>query len=165
MWGLWYDHFEETPISFILTFVGASIRDIRNFRRWTGCRDHNLFAPGRVGRHTFFFWAKIDIPQFLTYFWGLLQLAKRLCPFKLYQNSVQGGMVDAKSYLTNAKTHHDEASQVTDLSPDLTTCDTERRSLAHPSSGSRPQEWNNRVRPSPALRQLWTFSGATWQTL
>ena len=48
-------------------------------------------------------------------------------------------MVDAKSYFTNAKTHHDEASQMTDLSPDLTMCDTERRSLVHPSSGSRPQ--------------------------
>ena len=40
-------------------------------------------------------------------------------------------MIDAKSYLTNAKTRNDEASQMTDLSPDLTTCDTERRSLAH----------------------------------
>ena len=88
---------------------------------------------------THFFWAKIDIPQNLTYFLSLLQLAKRLCPFKLYRNSVQGGMVDAKSYLTNAKTHHDEASQVTDLSFDLTTCDTERRSPTHRPSGSRPQ--------------------------
>ena len=34
---------EETPILFILTFVGASIRDIRNFRRWAGCRDHSPF--------------------------------------------------------------------------------------------------------------------------
>ena len=41
-------------------------------------------------------------------------------------------MVDAKSYFTNAKTHHDEALQMTDLSPDLTTCDTERRSPTPP---------------------------------
>ena len=68
------------------------------------------------------------------YFLALLQLAK-----KLYRNSVQGGMVDAKSYFTNAKTHHDEASRVTDLSPNLTTCDTERWSLAHPPSGSLHQ--------------------------
>ena len=74
-----------------------------------------------------FFSAKTDIPPKLTYFLVLLQLAKRLCPFKLYRNSVQGGMVDSKSYFTNAKTHHDEASRVTDLRPDLTTCDTERR--------------------------------------
>ena len=101
-----------------------------------------------------FFSAKINIPRKLTYFLVLLQLAKRLCPFKLYRNSVQGGMIDAKSYFTNAQTHHDDASQMTDLSPDLTTCDTERRSPAHPPSGSRPQGWNNRVRPSPALRPL-----------
>ena len=98
------------------------------------------FAPSRVGRHTFFCWAKIDIPQNLTYFLRLLQLAKRLCPFKLYRNSVQGGMVDAKSYLTNAKTHHDEASQMTDLSPNLTTCDTERRSLVQPPLARAPRD-------------------------
>ena len=50
-------------------------------------------------------------------FWALLQLAKRLCPFKLYRDSVQGGMVDSKSYCTVVKTHRDETSQVTDLSP------------------------------------------------
>ena len=88
---------------------------------------------------TFSFSAKIDIPRKLTYFLVLLQLAKRLCPFKLYRNSVQGGTVDSKSYCINAKTHRDGASQVADLSPDLTTCDTERRSPAHPPSGSRPQ--------------------------
>ena len=49
-------------------------------------------------------------------------------------------MVDAKSYFTNAKTHHDEASQVTDLSPDLTTCDTERRSLTHPPLARAPRD-------------------------
>ena len=48
-------------------------------------------------------------------------------------------MVDAKSYFTNAKTHHDEASQVNDLSPDLTTCDRERRSLAHPPLTRAPR--------------------------
>ena len=52
---------------------------------------------------------------------------------------MQGGMVDAKSFYTNTKTHHDEASQMTDQSPDLTTCDMERRSLAPTPSGSRPQ--------------------------
>ena len=53
----------------------------------------------------------------MTHFLLLLQLAKRLCPFKLYRDSVQGGMVDSKSYCTNAKTHRDEASHVTELSP------------------------------------------------
>ena len=86
-----------------------------------------------------FFSAKTDMPPKLTHFFVLLQLAKRLCPFKLYRNSVQGGTVDSKSYCINAKTHRDGASQVADLSPDLTTCDTERRSPAHPPSGSRPQ--------------------------
>ena len=42
--GLWHDRLEETPIPFILTFHGASIRAIRNFRRWAGCRDHNLLT-------------------------------------------------------------------------------------------------------------------------
>ena len=46
--GLWYDRFEETPIPFILTFDGASIRAIRNFRRWAGCRDHNLFLESQA---------------------------------------------------------------------------------------------------------------------
>ena len=64
-----------------------------------------------------FFSAKIDIPRKLTYFWALLQLAKQLCPFKLYRDSVQGGMVDSKSYCAVVKTHRDETSQVTDLSP------------------------------------------------
>ena len=91
-----------------------------------------------IGTH--FFPAKTDIPQNLTYFLSLLQLAKRLCPFKLYRNSVQAGMVDAKSYVTNAKTHHDEASQITDLSPDLTTCVTERRSPAHPPLAHAPRD-------------------------
>ena len=36
---------------------------------------------------------------------------------KLYHDSVQGVMVDSKSYFTVVKTHHDETSQVTDLSP------------------------------------------------
>ena len=137
--GLWHDRFEQTPIPFILTFDGASIRAIRNFRRWAGCRDHNLFVPSRVGRHIFF-WAKTDMPPNNDLFWGLLQLAKRQCPFKLYPNSVQGGMVDSKSYCTNAKTHRHEASEVTDLSPDLTTCDTERRSPAHPPLARAPRD-------------------------
>ena len=55
-------------------------------------------------------------PQ-MTHFLLLLQLAKRLCPFKLYRDSVQGGMVDSKSYCTNAKAHHDETSEVTELRP------------------------------------------------
>ena len=85
------------------------------------------YKPRAALEGTLFFGAKTDMARKLTYFLFLLQLAKWLCPFKLYRNSVQGGMVDAKSYFTNAKTHHDEASQMTDLSPDLTTCDTERR--------------------------------------
>ena len=97
------------------------------------------YKPRAALEGTHFFSAKIDIPRKLTYFLVLLQLAKRLCPFKLYRNSVQGGTVDSKSYCINAKTHRDGASQVADLSPDLTTCDTERRSPAHPPSGSRPQ--------------------------
>ena len=46
-----------------------------------------------------------------------LSLALILCPFKMYRDSVQGGMVDSKSYCTIVKTHRDETSQVTDLSP------------------------------------------------
>ena len=41
--GLRHDRLEESPIPFILTFDGASIRAIQNFRRWAGCRDHSLF--------------------------------------------------------------------------------------------------------------------------
>ena len=73
---------------------------------------------------THFFVGENRHPPKLTYLLSFLQLAKRLCPFKLYRNCVQGGMADAKSYFTNAETHHDEASWVTDLSPHLTTCDT-----------------------------------------
>ena len=68
------------------------------------------------------------------------QLAKQLYPFKLYRHSVQGGTVDSNSYCTNAQTPRDGASQVTDPSPGLTTCDTERRSPSHPPSGSRPRD-------------------------
>ena len=60
---------------------------------------------------THFCLAKTDIPLNVGLFWGFIttrQTANSLCPFKLYQNSVQGGMVDAKSYFTNAKTHHDQ---------------------------------------------------------
>ena len=71
-------------------------------------------------------WAKIDMARQIIYLLVLLQLAKQLCPFKLYRNSVQWGMVDAKSYFTNAKTHHDEASQVTDLSPGSSRSDNVR---------------------------------------
>ena len=67
------------------------------------------YKPQAVLEGTHFFFAKIDIPQKLTYFGGSLQLAKRLYPFNLYRNSVQGGMVDGKSDFINAKTHHDEA--------------------------------------------------------
>ena len=84
------------------------------------------FLLGAALEGTHFVWAKIDIPPILTYFLSLLQLAKQLYPFKLYRNSVQGGMADAKSYLTNAKTHHDEASQVTDLSPGSSRSDKVR---------------------------------------
>ena len=88
----------------------APIRDSRATRRMTT-------SPELRWKAHIFFSAKIDIPRKLTYFWVLLQLAKRLCPFKLYRDSVQGGMVDSKSYCTVVKTHRDETSQVTDLSP------------------------------------------------
>ena len=110
----------------------APIRDSRATRRMTT-------SPELRWKAHIFFSAKIDILRKLTYFWVLLQLAKRLCPFKLYRNSVQGGMVDSKSYFTNAQTHHDEALRVTDLSPHLTTCDTETSEPDHPPSGSRTQ--------------------------
>ena len=97
------------------------------------------YKPRAALEGTHFFSAKTDMPPKLTYFLVLLQLAKRLCPFKLYRNSVQGGMVDSKSYFTNAKTHHDEALRMTDLSPDLTTCDMERRRPTTPPSGSCAQ--------------------------
>ena len=42
--GLWHDRLEETPIPFILTFHGASIRAIRNFCRGAGCRNPNLLT-------------------------------------------------------------------------------------------------------------------------
>ena len=64
----------------------------------------------------FFLGENRHAPQ-MTHFWMLLELAKRLCPFKLYRDSVQGGMVDSKSYCAVVKTHRDETSQVTDLSP------------------------------------------------
>ena len=51
---------------------------------------------------TFVFSAKIDMAQKLTYLLAILQLAERLCQFKLYRNSVQGDTVDSKSYCTNA---------------------------------------------------------------
>ena len=57
------------------------------------------------------------VPPQMTYFLALLQLAKRLCPFKLYCDSLQGGKVDSKTYYTIVKTHRDETSQVTDLNP------------------------------------------------
>ena len=38
-------------------------------------------------------------------FWVFQQLAKRLCPSELYRDSVQGGAVGWKSYLTAAETH------------------------------------------------------------
>ena len=56
------------------------------------------------------FFSKTDMAQICAYLLVLLQLAKQLCSFKLDRNSVQGGVVDAKSYFTNAKAHHDEVS-------------------------------------------------------
>ena len=137
--SLWHERFEETPIPFILTFDGASIRAIRNFRRWAGCRDHNLLLRAAL-EGTHFFWAKTDMPPKNDTLLGLLQLAKRQCPFKLYRNSVQGDVVNSKSYCTNAKTHRDQASWVTDMSPDLTTCDTERRSPTHYPLAHAPRD-------------------------
>ena len=98
----------------------APIRDSRATRRMTT-------SPELRWKAHFFFSAKIDIPRKLTYFLVLLQLAKRLCPFKLYRNSVQGDVVNSRSYCTNAKPHRDQVSWVTDMRPDLTTYDAERR--------------------------------------
>ena len=53
----------------------------------------------------------------MIHFLILLELAKGLCPLKLYRDSVQGRMVDSKSYCAVVKTHRDETSHVTDLSP------------------------------------------------
>ena len=97
------------------------------------------YKPRAALISTLFFSAKTDMPPKLTYFLALLQLAKRLCPFKLYRDSVPGGMVNSKSYFTVVKILCAGTSWVTDLSPGPTTCDTERRSPAHPPSGSRPQ--------------------------
>ena len=38
-------------------------------------------------------------------FWVFQQLAKRLCPSELYRDSVQGGAVGLKSYLTVVEIH------------------------------------------------------------
>ena len=90
------------------------------------------YKPRAALEGTHFFSAKTDIPPKLTYFLVLLQLAKRLCPFKLYRNSVQGGMVDSKSYCTNAQTHRDQASQVTDVSPGSSRSDNVRHGTPAP---------------------------------
>ena len=44
-----------------------------------------------VGTHAFF-GENRHAPPKLSYLLGLLQLAKQLCPFKLYRASVQGGV-------------------------------------------------------------------------
>ena len=88
----------------------APVRDSRATRQVTTCSELRWKAH-------IFFCAKTDMPPKLPIFLVLLQLAKRLCPFKLYRDSVQGGMVDSKSYCAVVKTHRDETSQVTDLSP------------------------------------------------
>ena len=111
----------------------APIRDSRATRRMTT-------NPELRWKAHIFFSVKIDIPRKLTYFLVLLQLAKRLCPFKLYRNSVQGDVVNSKSYCTNAKTHRDQASWVTDLSHDLTKCDTETWSLTTAPLARAPRD-------------------------
>ena len=89
---------------------------------------------------THFLEAKTDMPPKMIHFLVFLQLAKRLCPFKLYCDSVQGGMVDSQSCCTVAKILRVGTSWVTDLSPGLTTCDTERRSPAHPPLARAPRD-------------------------
>ena len=49
-------------------------------------------------------------------------------------------MVDAKSYCTVAQILRAGPSWVTDLSPDLTTCDTERRWPANPPLAHAPRD-------------------------
>ena len=100
----------------------------------------DAYKPRAALEGTHFFSAKTDMPQKLTYFLVLLQLAKRLCPFKLYRDSVQDGVVDAKSYCTVAQILRAGPSWVTDLSPDLTTCDTERRWPANPPLAHAPRD-------------------------
>ena len=73
-----------------------------------------------------FFSAKINIPPNLTYCLALFQLAKRLCSFKLYRDSLQGGVADSKCYCAIVKTHRDETSQMTDLSPGWARSDNMR---------------------------------------
>ena len=66
---------------------------------------------------THFFLSENRHAQKMTHLGDLLKLTKRLCPFKLYRDSEQGGMVDSKSYCTVVETHRDRTSPVTDLSP------------------------------------------------
>ena len=77
--------------------------------------DDYMLRSALEGTH--FFWAKTNMPSKMTHFLGLFYLAKPLCPFKFYCGSVQGCMVESKSDCTVVKTHQDETSQVTDLSP------------------------------------------------
>ena len=63
----------------------------------------------------------------------------------LESDSVQGGMVDSKSYCTVVNTRCDETSQATNLSPgqespDLTTCDTETSEPDHPPLAHAPRD-------------------------
>ena len=85
-------------------------------------------------------------------YFGFIVTRETALPIQIVLRFCAGGVVDAKSYFAVAKILCARPSWATDLSPDLTTCDTETSEPDHSPSGSRPQGWNNRVRPSPALR-------------
>ena len=53
---------------------------------------------------------------------------------------MQGGVVDAHSYFAVAKILCARPSWVTDLSPDLTTCDTETSEPDHPPLAHAPRD-------------------------
>ena len=85
-------------------------------------------------------------------YFGFIVTRQTALPIHIVPLFSAGGAVDAKSYFAVAKILCARPSWVADLGPDLTTCDMETSEPDHPPSGSRPQGWTNRVRPSPALR-------------
>ena len=71
---------------------------------------------------------------------GFIVTRQTALPIQIVSKFCAGGYGRFQSYCTNAKTHRDAASQVTDLSPALTTCDTERRSPTHPPLARAPRD-------------------------
>ncbi len=56
-------------------------------------------------------------------FFGFIVTRQMAMPIQIVPRFCAGGMVDSKSYCTVVKTHRDETSQVTDLSPGLSRSD------------------------------------------